>query len=284
MSFSQKAINVQFSLANGQFSGGGNSAAVTGLRVEAQIEATAGVGMGTAEIAIYGMDPSVMNQLATIGSQFNARYQNGITIFAGDDSGTSLVFDGVIFTGVIDGKQMPDTCFRIVASPSTFVQVKPMTPISVQGSADAAGLMSQLAGLMGLSFQNNGVSVKLSNPYYAGTAWQSALEIAEHCGFDVAVERKTMVISPRGSPTSGQPFKISAGVNMVGYPAFIQNRISVTAEFDTAVSLFSLIEVESSLKGASGTWQATNISYDLQSLSPDGNWFMNIEAVPSGTT
>lgn len=283
MGFSEKRINVQFSLANGQFEGGGNSASVTGLRVQCQIEATAGPSQSTAEIAIYGMELSVMNQLATVGAQFNARYKNGIDIFAGDDSGTSLVFTGVIFTGLIDAQQMPETCFRIVAAPGPFEQVKPMTPISIQGSADAAGLMSQLAGQMGLSFQNNGVSVKLANPYYAGSAWQSALEIAEHGGFDIAVERGAMIISSRGDPLSKKPFPITAGVNLVSYPSFIQNKIALSAEFDSAVGLLNPIEVQSSLKGASGTWQVVKNSYDLESLTPGGNWFMHIEAVPSGT-
>lgn len=284
MAFAEKQITVQFSLANGQFQGGGNSADIAGLRVACQIEATAGASQSTMEMAIYGMDLSLMNQLTVIGPQLNQRYKNGVEVFATDENGTALVFSGVVFTAYLDGQSMPETCLRVIASPGAFESVNPLKPISIQGSADAAGLMSQLAGLMGLSFQNNGVSVKLSNPYYAGSTWEAALEIAEHGNFDVAIDRKTMVISPRGTPEGGNPITLSAANgSLVGYPSFVESKVIVKALFNSAVKLLSQIRIDSALAAASGEWQVTRISYDLESVTPRGNWFMNIEAIRPGT-
>lgn len=283
MSFSERSITVQFELANGQFEGGGNTAKVEGLRTQVQITATGGPSQSAMSMGIWGMPLSVMNQLSTIGTQYAQRNQNGITVLAGDDSGQSVVFEGVIFNAFVDQQDMPDGCLRVVATPGAYQSVVPAAPISIKGSADAAGIMSQIAGKMGLQFENNGVSVKLSNPYYAGTPWGQALAVAADGNFNMIVDKGVLAITPPGKSRSGDAVLISADTGMQGFPAFVQNNILVTALFNPAVKNQGLIQVQSLLSPANGEWQVLKLDYLLESQMPHGRWDMMIEAVPTGT-
>lgn len=292
MAFTEKLITLQFSLASGQFEGGGNSAAVQGVRVSFQAEIAGLPALGTATIAVYGLPLSIMQQLSTVGPQWNARYKNSITVLAGDaDSGMSIVFSGIIYNALIDAAQMPMVALRMNVSPGGFESVNPGTPTSIQGSADAAGMISTLASQMGFTFENNGVSAKLANPYYAGSAWDQMLDIAQDANFNLVVDPRgsgngnagTIAISPQGTARSGAAVGISPATTMVSYPAFIENQLIVRSLFNPAVKPFGSISVQSSLQAACGTWLVTKIDHDLDTITPGGNWFSTYTCVPIGT-
>jgi hypothetical protein len=284
MAFSQKQINVSFSLANGQFEGGGNSASLTGLRVACSIAVRGGADLGTASISIFGLPLAMMNQLVTIGQSFNKQFQNGVSITAGDANGMSQVWSGAIASAFVDGS-MPNVCLRIISTPGVFLAVKPVPALSIKGTADVAGMLSNLAGQMGFKFENAGVTAKLANPYYAGTAWQQALAIAQHAGIVMTVERGVLAIAPPGTPRSGAAFAITPLTNMIGYPAFNQVQVVVKAQFDPAMKVMSLFQIAgSSLSSANGSWLATEIDYELESVIPHGKWFMTATGVAQGAT
>lgn len=285
MSFSQKLINVQFNLANGKFDGGGNTATISGLRVSAHITNTGGASQSWLEAAIYGLPLSLMNQLSTVGTQSYKIYQNSVTVEAGDtDTGMTLVFGGEIVTAFVDAQSMPQVCFRVTARPGAFHAIKPVTPISIRGSADVAGMMSNLAKQMGLGFENAGVTAKLANPYYAGTALQQALTIAKHAGIDMIIERNTMAIVPPDKAREGDSVLISPQTGMVGYPAFNQANVLVKALFNPSVTYLGSIEVKSDLTPANGKWKVNRLEYELESMVPQGKWFMLMEGVQIGQT
>jgi hypothetical protein len=280
MAFSQKKITVEFDLANGQFAGGGNMAEVSGLRVSANI-VTTGQGSGTAEISIWGMPLSLMNQLSTVGTQFNQQTKNNIAVLAGDaETGQNLVYSGNIIYAYVDAQAMPDVCFRVSSSPGAFPAVKPIPPLSIQGSGDASQMMKSLAGQMGFSFEDAGVKVKLANPYYPGTAWTQALAIARDGGFNFGVDRGTMVITPPGKARAGDAVMISPQTGMVGYPMFEQAQVIVRALFNPAVKFMGLVQIQSDLTPACGTWQVTRLEYQLEAMMPHGKWFMLLACIP----
>lgn len=285
MSFSQKQITVQFDLANGQFNGGGNTASISGLRVSAHIVTPGGATQSQMNLAIYGLPLSLMNQLSTVGTQYNKQYQNGVVVHAGDaDSGMSVVFNGDIYTAFVDAQSMPQVCFRVQAMPGRFHAVKPATPISISGTADAAGMMSNLASQMGFGFENAGVTAKLSNPYYGGTAWTQALAIARHAGFDMIIDRGTMAIIPPAKTRQGGAVLISPQTGMVGYPTFNQNNVVVKALFNPSVKYGGAIQVQSDLTPACGMWKVGRLEYDLECLVPHNKWFMVMEGIQIGAT
>lgn len=136
MAFTQKLIDVQLNLANGQFQGGGNTVTVSGLRVSFTGTFVGGQEQGTAEISIYGLPLQLMNQMSTVGTQLNLQNKNNVAVLAGDaETGMSVVFEGTIFSAFVDAQAMPDVAFRIYAKPGLYHAVVPATPISVRGSA-----------------------------------------------------------------------------------------------------------------------------------------------------
>jgi hypothetical protein len=280
MAFASKKLQVTFSLANGSFSGGGNSHTVNDGRVLAHITVTGGPAMSNAELAIFGMPLEVMNQLSVCGNQYLKQYKNGVSVYAGDDMiGMTLVFTGDIVTAYVDAQSMPQVCFRVVAAPGTYWASKPADPISVAGKADAASLMQQIAGKMGMAFENAGVNVQLANPYYAGTLWTQMLQIARHGGFSVIVDKNRMAIVPPGQSRASGAVLISPQTGMVGYPAFIQANVLVYALYNPNVEMLGQIEVKSDLTPANGIWTVNRLEYELESQVPNGKWFMLMEGV-----
>ena len=278
MAFTQKLISVQFNLANGSFGGGGNTANISGLRVSCQIQNTGGASQSNMQLAVYGLPLSLMNQLSTVGPETYRQNKNGIAVLAGDASGMSLVFQGNIYNAFVDTLGMPDVCLRVSAMPGTYHAVKPATPISIQGAADVSGMMSKLASTMGFGFEDAGVKVKLSNPYFGGTAWTQAHAIARHAGIDWIIDRGTMVIVPPGQSRQGDTPLISPQTGLIAYPQFNQNQILVRALFNPAVKFYGNIQVQSDLSSACGTWKVQSLRYDLESMIPKGAWFMDITA------
>lgn len=98
---------------------------------------------------------------------------------------------------------MPEVCFRITAIAGAFENVMKSKPSSFQGSADVAQIAEHLAKKMGLSFENSGVKVKLSNPYSSGSYRTQMLELAEHAGIQWTIDRGTLAIWNPGQSRKG---------------------------------------------------------------------------------
>jgi hypothetical protein len=155
MSFSQKLLQASITMANGVFSGGRNSATITaagdgtsgtagvgkstqavvGLRMSATIVVNGSDNPGNMELAIYGLPLSLMNQLSTVGTNWQTE-KNSITLSAGEVGGQmSVVFQGLIFNAYVDAAAMPQVAFRLTCSPGGggYNAMKPAAPISFQG-------------------------------------------------------------------------------------------------------------------------------------------------------
>jgi hypothetical protein len=205
-------------------------------------------------------------------------------VLAGDDeTGQNIVYTGTIIYAYVDAQAMPDVCFRVSSSPGAFPAVKPIPPLSIKGSGDASQMMKSLAGQMGFSFEDAGVKVKLANPYYPGTGWQQALAIARDGNFNVGIDRGTMVITPPGKARAGDAFLISPQTGMVGYPMFEQAQVIVRALFNPAVKYQGLVQIQSDLTPANGTWKVTRLEYQLEALMPHGKWFMLLACTNANT-
>lgn len=286
MTFARRLITVKFSLANGQFEGGGNELVISGLRVSCHILNTGGPMAGQLQMAIWGMSLSQMNQLVTVGPNYLQMYKNKVQVFAGDeDSGTSLIWAGDIVTATVDAKQMPNVCLRITSLPGAWLTVAPATPLSIQGSGDVDSMLKQLAQTAGFDgYESAGINAKLNNPYYAGSLWQQIQQIARDGGIDVAVDRGTLCAVAPGSTRDGvipvvAPPDLLPDIIMIGYPEFDQVAIEVSALFSPAVQYYGSIEVRSSLQPANGTWKVNRLEYFLDANLPSGHWDMAIAGV-----
>lgn len=286
MTFARKKIDVEFEMASGQFSaGGGNNAKITGRRVIAQIQVTASA-MGVAEIAIYGMPLSQMNQLSTVGKQFHLVMKNKVTISVAEgDAPMQKLFTGTIGSAFVDGQSQPQVCFRVSAISGLISKIKPVEPTTKKGESDVSQLFKDIAKKAEMEFEGSGLDgLKIANPYFPGTALMQAASLARAMGLSWAPDKGKLAVWKPGQSRDGDSAKISRDTGMVGYPAFNQNNVIVTTSFNGALEIGRKINVESDLKPACGEWSIHAINHALSSETPNGPWFSIIQANTIGDT
>ena len=275
MSFVKRLINVGFGKGEGVFvDSGSNQLLVTGLRVSAKIIKAGGPSMGTASVQIWGMTNSTMNDLSTLGMRVRVVGRDTISISAGDaDSGMAVVFQGTITNAWADFTSAPDVVFHIDAHIGLEQATMPADPTSFQGSVDVATIMAGLAAKMGVAFENNGVSIQLSNPYFPGNPRAQVMACAKAAGCKWALDDGKLVIWPSNGARDGQTPLVSPKTGMVGYPAFIAQGIMVRTIFNPSIGFGQKIQVQSDLQRATGTWAVFSLDHELESLMPHGQWF-----------
>ena len=284
MAFVGRLISLTFTLspgvqnANPTFAGtNSNTLTVSGLRVAANLKAAATPSQGTAEVQVYGMTLSHMNQLSTLGLARKLIANNTIKIMAGNDDGTPLkqVFYGVILQAWSDFQGAPNVPLHLMCQTLAFNSVIPTKPLSYNGSTDAASVMQTIAGKMGCTFENNGVNVKLSSPYLYGSLKDQADDIARSAQCNWTVDQtNTLAIWPQGGSRNGSPTQVSPPPNgeMIGYPTFANYMMFIKHVFNSNFKLGSTLQVQSSLPATKGIWSIMSLDHILESQVFHGKW------------
>ena len=280
MAFTQKLINIAFTLANGQFEGGGNTANLEGLRISARIDGSGGQSMQNATAAIWGMPLTLMNQLSMIGNKFfNVSPQNTISIMAGDSpSNMQLAFKGIIKSAFADASSQPQVAFRVDAMPGAAADVMPGNSGGVSGGLDVAKKMNALATQAGWNFENFGVNITLNKQYLWGSVLGQIRHLARIAPCEFSVDRDTLRIwvtgqGPSSSVTIAPP-------DMIGYPTFSQSYVFVKTLFNPDFRLGNIVTVQSQLTAATGKWQINHVTHEIESNIPKGKWFSTISGMP----
>jgi len=284
VSFTTKYIEVDFSLDHGVFANGGNTYTAKGLRISAQIVKAGGLSFGEALISIFGLPLSVMNQLGTFGNTITVLGRNTITVKAGEDpNNLTTIYTGDIQNAYTDGWSQPNVPFRVEARVAAYAGVKPIPPLTRPGSQDVGDMLGQVAQSAGWQFENNGVSTKIMNPYFAGTAVPQLLGIVDAAGVEHHIDNNTLAIWKPDSARQGAATPISPETGLVGYPRFNSLGVDIVTLWQPALAYGQNIEVQSSITPACGTWNIHYLEYDLECETPNGRWFCNIMAHPLGS-
>jgi hypothetical protein len=288
MSFVKRKIELTFILGRGVFGeSGGTKVVVSGLRINCTVQSNLGPRQGTANLRVYGLTKSLLNQLTSLNRAAEAQRLNRIIIKAGDDKvGMSVVFDGQIMLSQIDMTSFPDVALVVEALGGALEMLKVMEPISYP-AADAAVILSELAYKMGMDFENNGVSVMLATPYYAGSLMEQAAECARDANITMVIDygdtgRNLMAIMPKGKPRGGLIPLIAPETGLVGYPSYSSGLygIAVKCIFNPQLRLAGLVKVQSDLQVANGTWMTFHIAHEIESEVPGGQWFTHFQTLP----
>ncbi len=290
MAFTQKHLQADFSLVTGNFQGGGNNYSASGLRMRADIVKAGGISKGGANVVIYGLPLSIMNQLCTFGMVLTNTNKNTLTISAWEDGASpAVVFTGTITAASVDGQAQPNVGLHVEAFAGSYEDAKPVQPTSQPGSQDVATLMSTVAQKAGLKFENNGVNVKVQNPYLPGTAIQQMHHLAEMAGIERIVDCGTLAIWPSngnrqvGGGTVSGDTSFSPQSGLVAYPQFNSQGIVFRALWTPGIQYGAKITVQSSIQPACGEWIIYKLEYALSCLEPNGPWFCDISAWRPGT-
>jgi hypothetical protein len=234
---------------------------------------------------IYGMTQSMMNKLCTLGQIATTLRRNTVVVNAGISGGAlSEVFRGTIQNAYGDYAGMPNTPLVVDAYTGLDTALKPASQLSIKGDGDVASMLSGLASQMNLKFENSGVTAKLSNPSYQGSAWSQAQQIVEHAGIEWnAGQGGILAIWNPGQGRSTQIPKISPTTGLIGYPTYFSLGIAFRTLFSPAIVFGGRVDVESSLPAASGSnWQVCMISADLETITPHGRWELSVQCTPVG--
>lgn len=274
----QASITINPASSTPTFAGGSSNTITFGgpgenaVRIKAEIHNAGGLNE-MLDMEVYGLPLSVMNQLSTFGVQINLLPKNAITLLAGDDSGLSQIFSGSIIACIARIRQ-PEAVMKITANTAAAFVASPLAPASYNGSTDVATAMQAVATAMGLKFENNGVSIKLSNSYFYGSPFSQYKKIVDHSGVSATISNGTLAIWPRNQNRTGQVITISPGDgSLIDYPEYTATGIMLRALFNPSFSIGRQVAVSGSvITGANATWNLYGLNHMLESQTPDGKW------------
>ncbi len=301
MAFVERSIEVTFKLASNSQTNQPNNFVATGadtqtirnLRTSVRIQNSGSPSGSTATCNIWGLSPTTMNQLSTLGLAYNLVPLNTVTIRAGDVGKTpSIVFSGTILYGYANYDSMPDVPFTFLANSGLASAIAPADPSSFQGKTSVVDIMSGLARQRNLGFENNGVSGSLQSPYFPGNLLEQTQRCAEaaHIKAEV-INGNTLAIWPEGSYRTSQttvPTVSEADGSLIGAPAFTQGGIIFKCVFNPLISFGALVELKSNvLQGViaaqslanqnfraptNSRWAINKLDHELDAQTPGGQW------------
>lgn len=286
MSLVTRKLRVTISLAsvNGQpqsfpGTGGADTVIVENLRMSAQIEHAGGPSDGTMDLTIYGLQLSTINRLSTLGMRLNLVPKNSIILEAGQDDGQGGFTGGTVFTGFIlssyaDFNAQPDVSFHLTAHTLTPQAAASAKATSFRGSVGVDTIMSGFATLMGLKFENNGVTTKLNNVYYSGSVKTQAQACVDEAGINWNHgDLNVLAIWPKFGSRGGQIPLVSPATGMKGYPTWTGYGLNVDTIYNPSIGFGGKIRVQSSQQPACGEWVVYGLNHHLECEMPDGAWF-----------
>lgn len=257
----------------------------SGLQVQLSLEAMPSEAGGSLAIRIFGLKLNVINELLAISNvAASAISKNLLNVEVGlSGSPLSRIFSGAIMHAWGDFSSQPDVSLVINASVQGIAGLTASQPYSYKGSVPAATVMQYFATQAGWAFKNNGVTTILNNPAFKGSLRDQYHSCAKQGNFHVVIEDGTMIIYPKGltvdalGSTSMPILKPNAG--LVGYPTFTQQGITVRSIFLPGMYPSSPFQVQDSqISAANRTWLTSKVIHLLESQTPGGAWFTELEA------
>lgn len=279
----KKQLRFVITLGTGKF-GSSNNDTITlqGFRATADIDKAGGMMMGTLRAKIYGVKQADMNSVTTLQWKPGSRIANTVEVFAIDGAAETLVFAGNIVNAWGDYQNMPDVFLHIQAQACFFNGLQAVQPLSIKGGVDVAVVMARIAKDMGLVFENNNVSVMLTDVYVANTLKEQALELARAANFSLYIDDKVLSITNKYAPRKGIIPEISAQSGLVGYPTFDGIGVNFQTLFNPAITFGGLIKLTTDVKAAEGEWIVVSVAHRLESEKPGGAWFSTVRGNVNG--
>lgn len=246
-----------------------------------------------AEVKIWGLTQSVMNQLSTLGMLVSFLPRNTILIKAGNAGGQlSTVFQGTIKQAYGEYEGQPDVAMVIVAELVGFEAAQMVAPTSFPQPFDVATAMKSLATQINYQFKNNNVSITLPSAYLTGSVQDQINKIKDMARIGVGYPNfNTLEIWPLyGNRITPSVPKISPFLDdgSISYPSFTQQGIIQKTVFNPLISFGGLVEIDSTvLAGLAGVqatrgltfptqWAVVKLDQALDSLVPKGQWMSTV--------
>lgn len=283
--------------------GGSNSLNIEGYKSNVEINYSGGDMLPTARINVYNLPLSVMNSISTIGLYSNTPniLNNYITVYA-NTNGTDAItkaFEGSIMIADCDLNNAPNPVVKIQASTMGNLNMYPIRYTSFKGTVKTFDVVRAILNNFKLSIAGNlstvmvdgslpithvvncGVYSSMNSPVFQGDFLSQLRSAAVQGCFSYLPHNKILYIYPQGS-TLEMPeesiFTVDPRTNMLGYPQYTQDGVSISTVFDPNILYGQPIRVISSFKSASGQWNTmSSLTHRISCKDPAGSWSTTIE-------
>lgn len=278
MSFTEKRIETRIKLNIGKYKSGDNVKIITGLPTEVNVNQAGFPSLDQAKISIFGINQADLESLTFLSFKTLYYNRNEIEVYAGDDEGMSLVFQGDIINSKPDYNGAPDVPLVIDAISGYYQGLSAVPPYTFKGSIPTSTIIEQLCAEMDYAFVNEGETKQAVNPYLKGSPIQKIRQLAKSYNLDVNITGKTVTL--RKSDGSR---KIIAAINkdsgLIGYPEFTNMGIKLRCEFMPELKIGDEIEVKSIVPKASGRWQIFSLNHSIGVHLDGAPWETSIECL-----
>lgn len=285
--FLVKQLRFTFTLSNNSSFAGTNSnvLTVTGLRATVTVKGSGLPAFPEAEIAVFGMLQQDMIALTAIAFQPDLMQRATVVVEANSGGGWSTAFAGQIISGGPDYEGIPHVPYRAQCRVLGFESLNPATATSYTGPTSVSTVVSAIAAKMGYAFVNNGVEGQLDSPYFDNTLAEQLRTVKRDAGIEVYIENNTITIAPAGQPLDVPSFRLTPSSGLRGYPRLDYQRgyVNVSAIYNQAFRFGGPVTVdESQVPTANGDWVIGTLTHRLESVTPNGAWFSELQLYPAG--
>lgn len=271
-SYTIKQLEAHITLAEGGFNPGTGESAntkIVRLGMDAEISKPGGEEKNKCTVKIFNMSMEDMETLTTLSFDPLAITTNRLSLYAGDENGMTLAFQGDITSAVPRFNADASAVFEVEAITGQVETVTPRNTLTAAGSQDAAGLLQNLAGKMGLAFKNRGVEgVKLRDIAFTGGYLEQARAIAKAARIGIILDDDEMIIGPFGKlrrdDEEGSTPVLRDKTGLIGFPSFDSKGISCKCIYEPKMAIGGPVRIQSIVPKASGLWRVTSLTHSLQ--------------------
>lgn len=276
MALLERIINIEIETDTGTDAQG--HFVITGHRCAVQVKRAGALSLPECSISIWGLSEDLMNRLRILQIEWGRIRNNIVTVMAGDKvRGLQNVFSGTIQTASPRMNTQPETLFMIQAVSGYDAQVKFAESYSQKGSVDIDHVLANIAAANGFEFRNYGVSKIVRNPHCKGNAIDQIRELSQAYDFRGEFNDGVLEVWPKNGSRGGEIPLISADTGMIGFPEDTWNGIVFQCLFNPRIVPGCIVQVESTLKTATGLWQPFSVNHLLASQLPNAPWLTSAE-------
>ena len=279
-SFSRKRLQFMIRVDGENFEGSNdkNTVVLENYRANVTID-LAGVDLNDSFMAcrIWGMPSALMDKLDTRhGKKANTGevQRMAIKIAADDGSGQYVdVYVGHVISAFPDYNAAPNVSLEIHASAAYLYLWDAPKANSYKGEFDVAKAIEGLATRMGFSFENHGVTKKLTDQYTSGSTMNQIRALASAAGIACMINNNKVSIWPNGKGNGAPALKLSPKTGLIGYPRWDFVGITVTHLFNQNILNGTEVDLDTSIEAQRGQWFVhLPIRHMLDCEIPGGKW------------
>jgi hypothetical protein len=187
----------------------------------------------------------------------------------------------------------PDVSMEIDCYGAGDQQTQAIPATSVQGDGDVVTMLQSICAACDppVKLVNKGISAKLSNPAYAGSAEQQIRSICLDSSTAYTLQGGVLTIWDGNKNIDGVTIKVGPDSGMVGYPEYSLMGFDVTTGFSQEIQVGRQLSMQKSndpnalpVPGIPGTYFIRMVEHELSSEMPDGPWFTHAHVTAAGVS